>query len=327
MIRVLIVDDSPTMRAIIRRALVGDHEIDVIGEAGDAHEARSEIKRLEPDVITLDINMPGMSGLEFLDRLMRLHPMPAVVLSSAGKDVAENALQRGGVEFIPKPSMANGGLEGLAAALKRAASSHIGQISAAKKTFRPGDYFVAIGASTGGVEALVSLLKGFPSNCPPTVITQHMPAGFTSSFADRLNRTCAPEVSEAETGSPLKVGSIYIAPGGGRHLEITGRASLRCRLVEGALVSGHRPSVDVLFGSAARYGSRGVGAILTGMGRDGAEGLLKMRQAGAMTIGQDEKTSLVYGMPRAAREIGAVTSALPLPEISAALLAACSDKK
>lgn len=327
MIRVLIVDDSPTMRAVIRSALMTDHEIEVVGEAGDAHEARAEIKRLDPDVITLDINMPGMSGLEFLDRLMRLRPMPAVVLSSAGQEVAKKAIQQGGVEFIPKPSMANRGLEGLADALKRAVTSQVGQACATKKTFRPGKQFVVIGASTGGVEALASLLKGFPSNCPPTVITQHMPAGFTSSFADRLNRICAPEVSEAETGAPLKIGSIYIAPGGDFHVEITGRSSLRCRLVEGALVSGHRPSVDVLFRSAARYGDRGVGVILTGMGKDGAEGLLKMRQAGATTFGQDEKTSLVYGMPRAAHEIGAVRSALPLSEISSALLAACSDKK
>lgn len=327
MIRVLIVDDSPTMRAVVRSCLIADHEIEVVGEAGDAHEARAEIKRLDPDVITLDLNMPGMSGLEFLERLMRLRPTPAVILSGAERSMAEKALQQGGVEFIAKPSKANRGLEGLADALKRAANSNVGKSSTAKKAFRPGNQFVVIGASTGGVEALETLLKDFPSNCPPTLITQHMPAGFTSSFAERLNRVCAPEVSEAETGLSLKTGSIYIAPGGMSHLEITGRSGLRCRLVDGDLVSGHRPSVDALFRSAARYGDRAVGAILTGMGRDGAEGLLKMRQAGAMTLGQDEKTSLVYGMPRAAREIGAVQKALPLPEMSSALLAACSDKK
>lgn len=327
MIRVLIVDDSPTMRAVIRSNLIADSEIEVVGEASDAHEARAEIKRLDPDVITLDLHMPGMSGLEFLERLMRLHPMPAVILSSAEQGMAEKAIQQGGVEFIAKPSRANRGLEGLADALKRAARSNVGKSSTVKKAFRPGDQFAVIGASTGGVEALETLLKDFPSNCPPTLITQHMPAGFTSSFAERLNRVCAPEVSEAATGLPLKIGSIYIAPGGGSHLEITGRAGLRCRLVEGDLVSGHRPSVDALFRSAARYGDRAVGAILTGMGRDGAEGLLKMRQAGAMTLGQDEKTSLVYGMPRAAREIGAVHKALPLSEMASALLAACSDKK
>ncbi|PSJ50129.1 chemotaxis protein CheB, partial [Pseudaminobacter soli (ex Li et al. 2025)] len=186
----------------------------------------------------------------------------------------------------------------------------------------PNGRVVAIGSSTGGVEALLTILSQFPANCPPTVITQHMPPLFTKSFAERLNRLCRPEVGEAVDGAPLLPGHVYLAPGGGAHLEVAGTATAaRCRLRDGAPVNGHRPSVDVLFASLAKtLGGNAVGVILTGMGRDGAAGLLALRQAGAPTVGQDEATSLVYGMPRAAFEAGAVERQLPLAKIPAHLL-------
>jgi two-component system chemotaxis response regulator CheB len=196
---------------------------------------------------------------------------------------------------------------------------------AAHVDFNPSDAVVGIGSSTGGVEALVEVLSCFPANCPPTLITQHMPAHFTASFAERLNRLCKPHVAEASDGALLKVGHVYLAPGGTSHLEINGLGTYRCRLSSTAAVSGHRPSVDVLFHSLARtVGKRGIGAILTGMGRDGAEGLKAMRNAGAVTLGQDEATSVVYGMPRAAFEIGAVERQLPLHKIGPELIRLCA---
>jgi two-component system chemotaxis response regulator CheB len=188
--------------------------------------------------------------------------------------------------------------------------------------FRPSGKVVAIGSSTGGVEALVLMLQAFPANCPPTVITQHMPATFTKSFAERLDRISPPHVSEAEDGAPLEIGRIYLAPGGARHLEVVkGASGLRCRLLEAEPVNGHRPSVDVLFDSVARAcRAEAVGAILTGMGRDGAQGLLSMRQAGARTLGQDMASCVVYGMPKAAFEAGAVERQLPLGRMTGEIL-------
>jgi two-component system, chemotaxis family, protein-glutamate methylesterase/glutaminase len=233
------------------------------------------------------------------------------------------------VECIAKPS--TGGLEGfneLPEKVKNAAKAKVRplvrrdpnvKVEAVQHT--TDDRIVAIGSSTGGVEALITVLSRFPADCPPTVITQHMPPGFTRSFAERLNRLCQPTVAEAKDGAPLLSGHVYLAPGGEQHLEVVGAAQFRCRLQNGDTVNGHRPSVDVLFHSVAKVvGPRGVGAILTGMGRDGAQGLLAMREAGAMTVGQDEASCVVYGMPKVAFEIGAVQRQASLERIASALL-------
>ena len=331
---VLIVDDSRTMRSIISNALAQDPELCVVGEAGDPLEAREAIKRLNPDVVTLDIEMPKMNGLDFLERIMRLRPTPVVVISShteRGAETTIRALELGAVDCIGKPSMkSHDSLKELAERVKSAAKAHVrvksDQTGASRKVLE-GQYtsdgrIVAIGASMGGVEALSVVLSVFPENCPPTVITQHMPPMFTRSFAERLNRTCRPTVLEAIDGAPLKSGHVYIAPGGPAHLEVSG-GNPRCRLVYSDPVSGHRPSVDVLFNSVAKTaGPRSLGVILTGMGRDGAQGLLRLRETGAETIGQDEGSCLVYGMPRAAFETGAVGFQLSLNSIGNHILAA-----
>lgn len=337
-IKVLVVDDSPTMRAILRAHLQKDPLIAVVGEAGDPYEARTAIKALSPDVITLDINMPRMDGLQFLEKIMRLRPTPVIMVSSEVGDGAAasiEALAIGAFDCVGKPSHGEPSdpFAELPAKVKAAARAPRATLGAGKRhcpataEFRPNGRIVAIGASTGGVDALFSVLSAFPANCPPTVVTQHMPATFTTSFAQRLNQNCAPNVCEAQDGAPLETGRVYIAPGGIAHLEVSGNHNLICRLTQGPLISGHRPSVDALFRSTARLGRRAVGVILTGMGRDGADGLLEMRQNGASTFGQDKETSLVYGMPRAAAECGAVERQLPLAAIPAAILEGCQVER
>ena len=328
-VKVLIVDDSATIRRLLKATLSRDSEIEIVGEAANPDEARAAIKQLNPDVITLDVEMPGMNGLEFLERLMRLRPTPVVMVSTltqAGATTAIQALELGAVDCVGKPSLeAPGSFDDLAEKIKAASRTrHSGARRAIRPistaSFEPNGKIVAIGASTGGVEALIEVLSHFPRNCPPTLVVQHMPPSFTSSFAARLDRLCAPSVTEATSGSPLKPGQIYLAPGG-KHLEVLGSAAPRCRLIETDKVSGHRPSVDVLFHSVARLvSSRAIGVILTGMGADGAAGLLAMRQAGADTLGQDQATSLVYGMPRAAYERGAVKQQVPLNRIADQIL-------
>lgn len=326
-VRVLVVDDSATMRGLISAVLSRDPDIQVVGGASDPFEAREAIKSLNPDVITLDVEMPKMSGLDFLEKVMRLRPMPVVMVSTltqTGAAISLEALEMGAVDCVGKPDF-----QDLAEKVKTAARSRIRPLGErparpARKTYRGGDAVLAIGSSTGGVEALLTVLSCFPENCPPTVITQHMPASFTSSFAARLDRTCAPKVMEATPGAPLIQGHIYLAPGGATHLEVTGANRPTCRLTEDALVNGHRPSVDVLFTSVARVlGARAVGVILTGMGRDGAAGLREMRNAGAHTLGQDEESCVVYGMPRAAFEAGAVERQAPLTAIGGLALELC----
>ncbi|MGZ5927152.1 MAG: protein-glutamate methylesterase/protein-glutamine glutaminase [Rhizomicrobium sp.] len=333
--RVLIVDDSATIRGLLKAILARDPEIEVVGAASDAADARAMIKELVPDVITLDVEMPNMSGLEFLEKIMRLRPMPVVMISTLtqrGADVTLSALEMGAVDYFPKPTedvaatLASAAQE-LTAKIKAAASARVRGYRApvASQTpanYQPGDSILAIGSSTGGVEALIEILTQFPENCPPTVITQHMPAQFTASFAQRLDRLCRPAVCEASDGAVLDVGRIYLAPGTETHLEVHRAGSkLVCHLKRDAHVSGHRPSVDVLFQSVAQAArAAAVGIILTGMGRDGAAGLLAMRNAGALTIGQDEATSIVYGMPRAAYECGAVTEQLSLESIAPRLI-------
>ena len=334
-VRVLIVDDSPTMRGLIAAALRRDPEIEVVGSAADPLEARTLIKELNPDVITLDVEMPNMNGLEFLEKIMRLRPMPVVMVSTltqAGAEITLAALEMGAVDAVGKPSAGVTAMEAFAdltLKVKTAARSRV-RARAPAEAPRPRpdyrsarDHVLAIGASTGGVEALLTILSAFPADCPATVVTQHMPATFTGSFAARLDKASAATVSEAVDGAPLIPGHIYIAPGGEAHLEVSG-ATPRCRLVRSETVSGHRPSVDVLFRSVARLRRPMTGVILTGMGRDGAQGLLEMRNAGAHTLGQDEASCVVYGMPRVAFEIGAVERQLPLARLSNAILDLCA---
>ncbi|KAB2943223.1 MAG: chemotaxis response regulator protein-glutamate methylesterase [Hyphomicrobium sp.] len=337
-IRVLVVDDSATMRGLISLALRRDPEIEVVGTASNPLTARDAIKTHNPDVITLDVEMPGMNGLDFLKKIVRLRPTPVIMVSNltgAGTETAIEAMQIGAVDCIAKP--APGDLQPFAELpriVKAAAGARVRPRSVlnadAKSrdqrrpfvaTYEPDGRMLAIGSSTGGVEALSALISQLPENCPPTAIVQHMPPDFTASLAARLDRLNAPKVKEAYDGAPLETGCVYIAPGGTKHLEVEENHGLRCRLRAGPPVSGHSPSVDALFTSVAQVAkANAIGVILTGMGRDGAQGLLAMRQAGARTIGQDEATSLIYGMPRAAFEIGAVERQLPLDRIANAVL-------
>ena len=338
--RVLVVDDSATMRGLITAVLSSDPDVSVIGQAGDALEAREAIKKLNPDVLTLDIEMPNMNGLEFLDKIMRLRPMPVIMVSTLthrGADATLAALEIGAFDCVGKPQPGDARpFADLAEKVKAAARAQRRQYTQpapvtpppAVADFRVGRKIVAIGSSTGGVEALIAVLQKFPANCPPTVITQHMPPTFTKSFADRLNRLCAPMVQEATDGARLEIGKIYLAPGGERHLQVVNAHAPCCRLIERDPVNGHRPSVDVLFDSVAELAGRNaVGVILTGMGRDGAAGLLKMRHAGARTLGQNEKTCVVYGMPRVAYELGAVELQLPLNAIGEEILKMTAARK
>ena len=340
--RVLVVDDSPTMRGLITAVLNSDPEVNVVGQAGDAMEARAAIKQLNPDVVTLDIEMPNMNGLEFLDKIMKLRPMPVIMVSTMthrGAEATLAALEIGAFDCVGKPGPGEPRPFGdLADKVKAAARSGLRYARGAAAPaaaapspatdFRVGRKIVAIGSSTGGVEALITVLQKFPRNCPPTVITQHMPPTFTKSFAERLNRLCAPVVEEATDGARLEIGKIYLAPGGDRHLQVVNASAPSCRLLERPPVNGHRPSVDVLFDSVAELAGRNaVGVILTGMGRDGASGLLKMRHAGARTLGQNEKTCVVYGMPRVAHELGAVEQQLPLGSIGEEILKLTAARK
>lgn len=333
-VKVLIVDDSATMRALIANTLSGDSEISVVGEASDPIKAREAIKALNPDVVTLDVEMPNMNGIEFLEKLMRLRPTPVIMVSTLttrAADVTIQALEIGAFDCVAKPGYGDeNSFADLPAKVKSAALSNrhnLGSIRSSRAALPEAasvyDWdgkLVAIGASTGGVEALIEVVSQFPANCPPTVITQHMPASFTTSFAQRLNRLCAAEVSEATDGASLRPGRVFLAPGGDSHLEVTGRSELVCRLRQGEKMTGHRPSVDALFHSVAKTGAAAVGVILTGMGGDGALGLLAMREAGALTLGQDEASSVVYGMPKVAFERGAVQSQVPLGKIGAEIL-------
>lgn len=331
-VKVLIVDDSATMRGLIRSVLSADPEISVIGEAGDAMEARGAIKSLNPDVITLDVEMPNMNGLEFLEKIMTLRPMPVIMVSTLthrGAQATLSALEIGAFDCIGKPSVTDpepfAGLTDVVKAAGRSKRSSYTRTPApveqkpvsSFQNYIPARKIISIGSSTGGVEALIQVISKFPVNCPPTVITQHMPPAFTGSFASRLDRLSAPQVKEAEDGDRLEVGRVYLAPGGTRQMEVVNQISPQISLKEGNPVSGHCPSVDVLFRSVANIaGKRAIGVILTGMGRDGADGLLEMRNAGANTIGQDEKSCVVYGMPKVANEIGAVEYQHPISDIA-----------
>ncbi len=344
-IKVLIVDDSAVIREVLSRTLGRDGDIIVVGAAVDPIDAREKIKALSPDVVTLDIEMPNMNGLAFLDKLMRLHPLPVVMVSTlTTKGASETllALELGAVDFVAKPSQdLAGGLEAFGANLREkvraAANSRVcggGQApkpSAATKlrtAAAPNGAVIAISASTGGVEAIRAVLSIMPTDCPPIVIAQHMPAGFTARFAARLDELSDISVVEAEDRLPLEVGRAYVARGDW-HLRVErSSGQLKCRLAQDELTSGHRPSVDVLFESVAHtVGSMAVGAILTGMGRDGARGLKLMRDAGAHTVGQSQSSALVYGMPRVAFEEGAVVEQAPVEMVAAKLVAALTRMK
>ena len=337
-VRVLIIDDSTTMRRLLSAIMDVDPEIEVVGTAANADEARRMIKKLNPDVLTLDVEMPGMNGLDFLTRLMKLRPMPVIMISShtdRGAQASIEALARGALSCFPKPRFDDEQMLGeLRKKVKEAAkySSAIMWTTAAMHGKRESRLpalphqnnpkLIMLGASTGGVEALSNILPRFPANCPPTVVVQHMPARFTKSLANRLNSHCAPRVQEAEDGTPLKPGHVYIAPGSAGHTVID--QSLlhpRCKIKPDTSHTRHIPSVDILFESVTgSLGKQISAAILTGMGMDGARGLLELKKNGAHTIAQDEATSVIYGMPAAAAKLGASCEILPLGEIAAALL-------
>jgi two-component system, chemotaxis family, protein-glutamate methylesterase/glutaminase len=329
-IKVLVIDDSALVRMLLADILNSDPDIEVVDTASDAIRGLEKIANLKPDVITLDIDMPRLDGLSMLDRLMPLWPLPVVMISALTRDGADatlKALELGAVDFIPKPLLdIRLGFEALrgivVSKVKLAAEAKVRQrlkpieAPAPHHHITAGRGIVAIGASTGGVAALNFILPQLEADAPAIVIAQHMPPVFTQQFARRLNGQCSIAVVEASDGQTLLPGHAYIAPGD-RHLEVVrSGASLKCHLRGGPLVNGHMPSVDVLFKSVAEtVGRNALGILLTGMGRDGAQGLLEMRTAGASTACQDEATSLIYGMPQAAIQLAAAQVQLPLSAI------------
>lgn len=330
-IRVLVVDDSQFMRKFIVTRLSEDPGIEVVGTAGNAYEARDKIIELRPDVMTLDIQMPGMDGIEFLRKLMPQYPLPVVVVSAVSEQVF-HAMDAGAVDFINKTRLKDererrNFASELAVKIKIASIAKVGRhkhnplrdiIENPAVGRAKGNEIIAIGASTGGTEATYAILKELGSDLPGIVVVQHMPPVFTRLYAERLNNDCAMEVKEAADGDAVKPGRVLVAPGG-LHMTVVRRGSglvVQCR--EGDKVSGHCPSVDQLFLSIAKLkGLRCMGILLTGMGSDGAKGLLEMKKAGAHTVGQDKQTCVVYGMPAVANQIGAVDRELPLQEIAA----------
>ncbi len=331
-IRVLIVDDSLVARETIRRGISADFRIEVVGVAIDPYEAVDLINELDPDVLTLDVNMPKMSGIDFLRRLMAQHPMPVIVISSSENRALE-ALQAGAVEFVVKPTIRS------AAELDSFLTEIIDKIriaSVAKPSVRAspdttqtrrsgssrGIQLIAIGASTGGTESILTVLKQLPPYIPGIVIVQHMPPVFTERYAERLNANASLQVREAKTGDRILPGTALVAPGDYQMRVRRNQQGLFVECIyQAPKVSGHCPSVDVLFDSVAtEAGRHSVGIILTGMGQDGANGLLSMRGRGAFTIGQNEATSVVYGMPKVAYEIGAVQVQCALGDVAGTLL-------
>lgn len=331
-IRVLIIDDSPTMRAILMSRLGEQADITVVGTASNAAEGREAIKRLDPDVVTLDIEMPGMNGLDFLEKIMTLRPTPVIIVSGAtqeGNEVTARALALGAVDCYSKydpagrMNLQDGGE--LAGLIRQAAQVRFSRPAAAapaiveesRRSIRRDTRLIAIGSSTGGVEALQVLLRSFPPDCPPTLIVQHVNPRFAPAIARTLDQACPARVQVAVHDTPLSSGNVYLAADADRHLTVRGNSRLRVALEPGEPVSGHLPSVDALFRSvAARVGADAVGILLTGMGRDGAAGMLEMAEAGAHTIAQDEATCTVFGMPRAAISMGAAQVVIPLQRIA-----------
>lgn len=345
-IKVIVIDDSALIRKLLTEILNQDPQIEVVATAADPYDAREKIKRFNPDVLTLDVEMPKMDGITFLRNLMRLRPMPVVMISTLteqGAEVSLEALALGAVEVIAKPRIdvdhsMRDYAEHIISTVKMAAATRVQVLDQAKiaalakkKSLQPNsansqflnttDKVIAIGASTGGTEAIKAVLMDLPVTVPGVVVTQHIPAAFSAAFAARVNSLCAITVCQAEDGQPILPGHAYIAPGD-KHLQVT-RSGARyyCKLNDGELVNRHKPSVDVLFKSVAEHvGPNAIGVMLTGMGKDGAEGMLAMKKAGAFNLVQDEKTSVVWGMPGAAFNLGAAEHQYPLDRIAAAIV-------
>ncbi|MCT8342994.1 chemotaxis response regulator protein-glutamate methylesterase [Photorhabdus kleinii] len=341
-ITVLCVDDSALMRQIMREIINSHPDMEVVACAPDPLVARDLIKKHNPQVLTLDVEMPRMDGIDFLEKLMRLRPMPVVMISSLtakGSEITLRALELGAVDFVTKPQL--GIREGMLAyseliaeKIRTAAQAKLSvpiitPVSSAPLSFKPllsSEKLIAVGASTGGTEAIKNLLQPLPVTSPALLITQHMPPGFTRSFAERLNKLSQITVKEAENGERILPGHAYIAPGD-RHMELCRNgADYQVLISDAPAVNRHRPSVDVLFRSIAKFaGKNAVGVLLTGMGSDGAAGLLEMKQAGAYTLAQDEASCVVFGMPRAAIQMGAVDEVMDILKMSKSMLAKISS--
>ena len=358
-IRVLIVDDSALVRRLLSDILNSDPEIEVIDTAADAYEARDKIKKHKPHVITLDVEMPKMDGFTFLKNLMRLHPMPVIMISTLtemGADITMQALELGAIDFVAKPKIdiahtIDEYAEEIISKIKIARHANVkclagmSTLSNQKKNkieeikngdiekehlideimpahaqcanFRTTEQVIALGASTGGTEAIRAVIEVLPANFPGIVIAQHIPAGFSEKFANRLNSASSMAVQEAKDGQQIMRGNVYIAPGDYHLLVVRDGATFRCKLTQEMPINRHRPSVDVLFRSVAQsLGQNTIGAILTGMGKDGAKGIKDIKEAGACTIAQDEQSSVVWGMPGEAVKIGGIDKILPLNEIA-----------
>ncbi|HEX7972327.1 MAG TPA: chemotaxis response regulator protein-glutamate methylesterase [Thiobacillus sp.] len=336
-IKVLIVDDSALIRSVMKEIIGSQPDMEVVGVAPDPLVARDLIKQTNPDVLTLDVEMPKMDGLDFLERLMRLRPMPVVMVSSLterGSEITLRALELGAVDFVTKPklSIQSGLLEYtdlIVEKIRIASRAKIrsrtpapgtqatgGTLAPLRNPLTSSEKLIIIGASTGGTEAIKDFLVQLPPDCPGILITQHMPEGFTRSFANRLDKLCKISVKEAEGGERVLPGHAYLAPGHSHLLLVRSGANYMTQLDQGPPVNRHRPSVDVLFHSAAlNAGKNAVGVILTGMGRDGAAGMLEMKQAGAYNLAQDEASCVVFGMPKEAIAIGATHDVAPLHEL------------
>ncbi|MBN2802635.1 MAG: chemotaxis response regulator protein-glutamate methylesterase [Deltaproteobacteria bacterium] len=347
-IKVLIVDDSAMVRQILKDGLSRDEGIEVVGAAPDVFAARDMIVRLKPDVLTLDVEMPKMDGVEFLRRLMPQYPIPVVMVSSLtvkGKKITMDALEAGAIDFVSKPTSdvargLSGMLSELRTKIKIASTANVShwknkRVQKAVRTVESSsslaestDKVIVIGASTGGTEAIREVIERFPRNTPGVVIVQHMPGGFTKVFSDRMNSLCQMEVKEAENDDRVLQGRVLIAPGGERQMTIVRSGGVyRVKLEEGEKVCGHRPSVEVLMQSAAlSVGSNAIGVMLTGMGHDGADGMVAMRRAGARTLAQDEASCIVYGMPKEAYERGGAETLVPLNNIASHVISILSGR-
>jgi two-component system chemotaxis response regulator CheB len=346
-IRVLVIDDSALIRKLLPEILSQDKDIEVVGTAQDPYIAREKIKTLNPDVLTLDVEMPKMDGITFLRNLMRLRPMPVVMVSSLtekGADITFEALELGAVDFVAKPKLDlshtfGDYAEEIISKVKAAAVAHVHALTTtaeasakhsadavlkrhvAPLNFKTTDKLIAIGASTGGTEAIKEVLLRMPADAPGIVITQHIPEYFSAPFAQRMNGISAMTVCEAQDGQQILPGHVYIAPGSKHLLVERSGARFFCRLNDGQPVNRHKPSVDVLFRSIAQnVGPNAISVLLTGMGDDGARGMQETHEAGAPTIVQDEKTSVVWGMPGVAVKLGCVDEVLPLNDISGRVL-------
>ena len=332
-IRVLIVDDSLFFRAALQKALIGDSTIQVVGTAGSAQEAEKKIKELSPDVVTMDVEMPDRKGTDFLKEILPSYPVPVVLVSSLNIGIFE-ALDTGAVDFVKKPNIQNSSdfaffCNELSVKIKIASCAKVKKVGLpgtsvslpALKADRASEHIIAIGASTGGTEATLEILKQLPPDIPGILVVQHMPVGFTKMYADRLNRICSFTVLEAQNGDRVKPGQALIAAGD-KHMTLEkDYKGYYVKCAAGEKVSGHCPSVDVLFRSVAKTaGKDAMGVILTGMGKDGAEGLLEMRKNGSFTIGQDKQSCVVYGMPMVAFDIGAVEKQAPCQSIAGIII-------